>query len=187
MLGGSTGETFEPPNHTEGGENGNLLFVGSCTQQGVGSVATIREHLGASPWPSRKPEQCPVPKDSLVRVGTLLAPLDLLLPPSGAREPAHPGSPHAGGAAVRAAGHHPVHGLVGAGELRGGGAGQHPLHPLPGLVCELPCWDGRRGITQLSLLDCLVPFFFFFLLLLVGHAEWPRYVQLPNCEASPCC
>lgn len=57
-------------------------------------VTPIREHLGVSPWPSRKPEQCPVPKDSLVWVGTLLAwlPVDLVLPPSGAREPAHPGS-----------------------------------------------------------------------------------------------
>ncbi|KAI6078199.1 hypothetical protein LUU34_00779100 [Aix galericulata] len=74
---GSTGETFEPPNHTEGGENGNLLFVGSCTQQGVGSVATsstgsseavtpIREHLGASPRPSRKPGQRPVHVNLLI-------------------------------------------------------------------------------------------------------------------------
>lgn len=50
--------------------------------------------------------------------------------PTGPRELAHPGSPDAGRAAVCIAGHHPVHGLLGHGELRCGRAGQRPLSGL---------------------------------------------------------
>lgn len=87
-------------------------------------------------------------------------PLDVLLPPSGPREPAHPGSPHAGGAAVRAAGHHPVHGLVGVGELRCGRAGQHLLS-LDSCATRR-AGTGGEGLLNLVYLTVLFLFFFVF-------------------------
>lgn len=50
--------------------------------------------------------------------------------PAGPCELAHPGSPDAGRAAVRVAGHHPVHGLLGRGGLRCGRARQRSLSGL---------------------------------------------------------
>lgn len=57
--------------------------------------------------------------------------------PAGPREPADPGSPDAGRAAVRVAGHHPVHDLLNAGAAAG-----------PGSLLSLgpSRWDRRRGI-----------------------------------------
>lgn len=66
---GVLGGAQEKPNHTKGGENGNLPSVPSCTQQGVGTVATsstgssevvtpIRERLRVSPWPGRSGGCC---------------------------------------------------------------------------------------------------------------------------------
>lgn len=46
--------------------------------------------------------------------------------------------------------------------------------------------DGK-GLLNLVYLTVLGFFFVVFFPPFVGLAEWPRYVQLPNCEASPCC
>lgn len=103
---------------------------------------------------------CPMPKDSLAQMGTcfhrstlqLPEPL-LLLPPLGPRQPAHPGSPNAGRAAVRVAGHHPVHDLLDGGELRCGRAGQHPLS-LDSCVTHHAGTDGE-GLLNLVYLTVL--------------------------------
>ncbi|XP_067160218.1 sestrin-3 isoform X2 [Apteryx mantelli] len=96
--------------------------------------------------------------------------------PAGARESPHPGGQDAGGAAVRPAGHHPVHGLVGGGELCRGRAGQHPLPP-ESRVTRRAGTDGE-GLLRLVYLTVLFPFFIIIIIiffpLLVGRTERPR-------------
>lgn len=100
---------------------------------------------------------------------TLQLPESSLPSPLGPREPAHPGSPDAGRAAVRAAGHHPVHGLLDSGKLYCGRAEQHPLS----VDSYVTCHAGTDSKGLLSLPDCLEIFLVLFFFLLLGLLSGP--------------